>query len=53
MKKVLKKHTKLAQQLSKNATWQQVQSYISSYRKYDDWTLRDIDIVMELLRQKQ
>jgi hypothetical protein len=49
---IKKKHEKLAKMLRKDATWEQVKRYISVYRKYDNWTLRDIDIVIKILKTK-
>jgi hypothetical protein len=47
--KILKKHENLALQLKKGATYKQVRDYATFYKKYDNWSLRDFDVVVALL----
>lgn len=48
----MNKYQKLAKIMLKRDwhTWYAVKDYISKFRTYDNWTLRDIDKVVKLIK---
>ena len=47
--KILNKHKDLARQFKKGVTFEQVSKYVRGYKKYDNWSLRDIDKVCAII----